>query len=64
MKCLQENIQQPDFGVECIWKLHEMMFKADFQEDYSIATTCGKDIDTLCKEAQVRVWSAMSPPPW
>lgn len=55
MKCLQENLLQPDFGQECLAQvsMREAAMQADWHEDYGVATSCAEDIDLLCKGAQV-----------
>jgi golgi apparatus protein 1 len=57
MQCLQENLMQPDFGQECLAQvgMREAAMQSDWHEDYGIASSCGEDIDMLCKDAQV--WS-------
>lgn len=55
MKCLQENLVQPEFGQECLAQvsMREAAMQADWHEDYGVATSCAEDIDLLCKDAQV-----------
>ncbi len=56
MRCLQENLWQPDFGQACMQQVaqREEAMQADFREDASLAAACAAEVDTLCQAEQVR----------
>ncbi len=51
IKCLMENMAQPNFGEECKEELQkrEDMMKSDYRLDVAVATSCESDVDTYCK---------------
>ena len=55
MRCLQENLWQPQFGQGCLQQVavRGEAMQADFREDVSLAATCAPEIDSLCKAEQV-----------
>ena len=50
MRCLQENLLQPDFRQACVLQLsmREVALQADWLEDRRVPTYCSDEIDALC----------------
>ncbi|GLI60743.1 hypothetical protein VaNZ11_002971 [Volvox africanus] len=57
IKCLVENMAQPNFGEECKEELQkrEDMMKSDYRYDIGVFTNCEADVDTYCKEAKTKL---------
>ena len=57
VKCLLENMAQPNFGEECKEELEkrEEGMKSDYRFDIAVAQGCSDDIESYCKEAKTKV---------
>lgn len=57
IKCLMENMAQPNFGEECRAELakRQHVVKNDYRYDIGVLTHCGSDVDRLCADAKGKV---------
>ncbi|KAG2435442.1 hypothetical protein HYH02_011942 [Chlamydomonas schloesseri] len=57
IKCLMENMAQPNFGEECKEELQkrEDMMKSDYRYDIGVFSNCEGDVDMYCKEAKSKL---------
>ncbi|MEW5310424.1 MAG: hypothetical protein WDW38_002223 [Sanguina aurantia] len=57
VKCLMENMAQPNFGEECKEELQkrEDAMKSDYRYDIGVFTNCATDVDVYCKEARSKL---------
>lgn len=55
MRCLQENLGQPDFGQPCMQQVaeREAAMQADWHEDYGVAAACADSVQQLCSQEEV-----------
>ncbi|GAX77303.1 hypothetical protein CEUSTIGMA_g4749.t1 [Chlamydomonas eustigma] len=54
VKCLMENMAQPNFGEECKEELQkrEDVMKSDYRYDIGVFTSCKADVDAHCADAK------------
>lgn len=54
VKCLLENMAQPNFGEECKEELQkrEDVMKSDYRYDIGVFTSCKADVDAYCADAK------------
>jgi len=52
VKCLMENMAQPNFGEECSEELQkrEEVMKSDYRYDIGVFTNCAANVDQFCAE--------------
>lgn len=57
IKCLMENVDEPNFGEECKAELEkrEDAVKNDYRYDVGVSTNCATDIDALCADAKTKL---------
>eukprot|EP00195_Chlamydomonas_chlamydogama_P004977 CAMPEP_0202901334 /NCGR_PEP_ID=MMETSP1392-20130828/14194_1 /ASSEMBLY_ACC=CAM_ASM_000868 /TAXON_ID=225041 /ORGANISM="Chlamydomonas chlamydogama, Strain SAG 11-48b" /LENGTH=885 /DNA_ID=CAMNT_0049587883 /DNA_START=46 /DNA_END=2703 /DNA_ORIENTATION=- len=57
IKCLMENMAQPNFGEECKEELQkrEDVMKTDYRYDVGVFTNCQSDVEAFCKEAKTKL---------
>lgn len=57
IKCLMENMAQPNFGDECKQELEkrEDLMKSDYRYDIGVFSSCGDDVETYCKDARSKL---------
>ncbi|GFH06252.1 uncharacterized protein HaLaN_00852 [Haematococcus lacustris] len=54
IKCLMENMAQPNFGEDCKSELQERegVMKTDYRFDVGVATNCASDVEQFCADAR------------
>lgn len=57
IKCLMENMAQPNFGEECKEELQarEDVMKTDYRYDHGVFTNCANDVDTYCADEKTKL---------
>lgn len=57
IKCLMENMAQPNFGDECKQELEkrEDSMKNDYRYDIGVFSNCADDVETYCKDAKSKL---------
>ena len=57
VKCLMENMAQPNFGEDCKEELQkrEEQMKSDYRYDIGVFTNCASDVESYCKDAKTKL---------
>jgi len=57
IKCLMENMAQPNFGEDCKGELQERedVMKTDYRFDVGVYTNCAGDVDQFCQDAKTKL---------
>lgn len=57
VKCLLENMAEPNFGEDCKEELQkrEDAMKSDYRFDVGVYTSCASDVDQMCQEEKTQL---------